>query len=168
MKTGSMAILLAVSVAICAAETKAPETVDAKAAFAKLKTLAGVWEADTSMGKVRTTYEVIAGGSTIVERESGEKMPVMLTLYHLDGDRLLLTHYCAAGNQPRMLARRFDPAKGELRFEFLDATGLADGGGHMRNATIRFDGDRSLSASWEFYQNGKLKSTENWRYARVQ
>jgi hypothetical protein len=46
-------------------------------------------------------------------------------LYHLDGDRLLLTHDCMAGNPPRMQLDSFDPASGELRFEFADATGLA-------------------------------------------
>ena len=65
---------------------------DAKAAYARLKTLAGSW---------------------------------VLTVFHLDGDRLILTHYCMAGNQPRMQATSYDAKKGEIRFQFLDATNLA-------------------------------------------
>ena len=28
----------------------------------------------------------------------------MISMFNLDGDRVVLTHYCAAGNQPRMVA----------------------------------------------------------------
>jgi hypothetical protein len=51
------------------------------------------------MGKVHVSYELIAGGTSLVEKESGERMPAMLTVYYLDGDRLLLTHYCMAGER---------------------------------------------------------------------
>jgi hypothetical protein len=145
----------------------AESAIDPKVAFARLKSLAGEWEADTQMGKVQVSYEVIAGGTAVVERESGEKMPVMLTLYHLDNGRLLLTHYCAAGNQPRMQASAYSPQTGELEFRFLDATNLAEGAGHMRNARFRFLTSDRLESRWEFHENGKLKSTETWQYKRV-
>jgi len=74
----------------------------AAAMFARIKSLAGQWEAQVNGGKAEITYEVIAGGSAVMERESAEGMPPMLTVYYLDGNRLLLTHYCMAGNQPRM------------------------------------------------------------------
>src|SRR5215470_4974278 len=116
MKTISLLItgLLLVSVTLAAAPA-ANSSNDATAAFARLKTLSGEWEATTSMGKTHLSYQVISGGNAVVERESNEKTPEMLTVYYLDGDRLLLTHYCMAGNQPRMEARAFDPQTGELR-----------------------------------------------------
>ena len=55
---------------------------------------------------------------------AGAGRPTMLTLYHRDGNRLVLTHYCMAGNQPRMQAKPFDAGANELAFEFLDATDL--------------------------------------------
>ena len=42
------------------------------AAFARLKTLVGDWEADTKMGKAHLSYELIAGGTALVEKESAE------------------------------------------------------------------------------------------------
>jgi len=137
------------------------------AAFARLKTLVGEWEANTQMGKAHLSYELIVGGTALVEKETGEKMPAMLTVYHLDGDRLVLTHYCMAGNQPRMRARAFDVESGKLEFEFLDATNLAAGGGHMHSAKIHFVDTDHLKTEWAFYENGAQKFTESAEYTRV-
>jgi len=137
------------------------------AAFARLKTLVGEWEANTQMGKAHLSYELIGGRTALVEKETGEKMPAMLTVYHLDGDRLILTHYCMAGNQPRMRARAFDAESGQLEFEFLDATNLQAGGGHMHSAKIRFVDNDHLKTEWAFHENGAQKFTEGAEYTRV-
>ena len=98
----AIASLLLAAAALPAAGQKS-DAPAGPAAFSRLKTLVGEWETDSQQtGKIHTSYEPIAGGTALVERESGDKMPVMMTVYHLDGDRLLLTHYCMAGNQPRM------------------------------------------------------------------
>jgi hypothetical protein len=137
-------------------------------AFSRLKSLVGEWEADTRMGKAYLTYELIAGGTALVERERGDKMPEMLTVYHIDGTRLILTHYCAAGNQPRMQAQPYDPAGNEVRFRFVDATNLASpAAGHMHNATIRFIDAGHIESEWQFYENGKPKLTEKAEYTRI-
>src|SRR5687767_11529664 len=97
-----ISILLLASVAVHASHAIEAGSVDSTAAFTRLKTLVGEWRADSGMGKTHVEYELIAGGNTLLERETVEKMPPMLTVYHMDGERLLLTHYCVAGNQPRM------------------------------------------------------------------
>ena len=142
--------------------------VDAKAAYARLESLAGEWEADTSMGKVHVSYELIAGGSALVERETMEHMPPMETVYHLDGNRLQLTHYCALGNQPKLEARAYDARTGNLEFGFLSATNLASPtAAHMHNATFRFIDDKHFAAAWELYENGARKSVETAQYTRL-
>ncbi len=169
MKTQMFALpaMLLASMALYAAEAKTEPSNGTPEAFSQLKSLVGEWQADTQMGKVRLTFQLIAGGTALVERETGEKMPEMLTVYTVDGDHLLLTHYCAAGNQPRMQAHPYDPQSREIRFQFLNATSLAPGGGHMHNATIRFVDDRHLISEWQFYENGQLKFTETAQYTRV-
>ena len=150
------------------AGTPATTTVDATAAFAKLKALAGTWEGTTDKGTARVTYEVISGGNAVVEHETMSKMPEMLTVYYLDGNRLLLTHYCMIGNQPRMEAQAFDPQTGELRFQFLDATNLANANaGHMHNATLHLTDNNHISAEWQFFENGQPKFSEKVQYSRV-
>ena len=62
-----LASLLLAAVAVHAASSKSEHTNDA-AAFSRLKTLAGEWEADTAMGKAHLSYEVIAGGTALVEK----------------------------------------------------------------------------------------------------
>jgi len=161
-------VLAAAAIAVLHAASPKSETSAGPAAYARLKTLVGEWEADTGMGKVHVSYELIAGGTSLVERESGEKMPAMLTVYHLDGDRLLLTHYCMAGNQPRMLARAFNPETGEVDFEFLDATNLKPGAGHMHNVKFRLADNDHFSSEWEFYENGQRKMAETAQYTRVE
>ena len=157
---------LVLAAAAVYAGPKAEGSSDA-AAFARLKTLVGEWEANTQMGKAHLSYELIAGGTALVEKETGEKMPAMMTVYHLDGDRLMLTHYCMAGNQPRMRARAFDAASGRLEFEFLDGTNLTTAEGHMHNAKIQFGDADHVKTEWAFYENGAQKFTEGAEYTRV-
>ena len=160
-------MLAAVQLAVVQAAGPKSENAPGPAAYARLKTLAGEWEADTGMGKAHLSYDLIAGGTSLVERETGEKTPAMETVYYLDGDRLLLTHYCMAGNQPRMQARAFNPETGEVAFEFLDATNLKPGSGHMHNVKIRLVDNDHFNAEWEFYENGQRKMAETAQYTRV-
>jgi hypothetical protein len=160
--------LLLVWLVARAAGPNPEDQVDAKAAYARLGTLAGEWEADTSMGKVHVRYELIAGGSALVERETMEHMPAMETVYHLDGNRLQLTHYCVLGNQPRLEARAYDAKTGNLEFGFLSATNLASpASAHMHNASFHFVDGKHFTAAWELYENGAKKSVETAQYTRV-
>ncbi len=163
------AVVLLLPLAGLAAGTKTPGGVDTQAAYARLRSLAGEWEASTPMGKAHITYELIANGSALVEREwFDQNLAPMETIYHPDGDRLLLTHYCMLGNQPRMQAESYNSETGELKFKFLDGTNLASpNAGHMHNATFRFVDDKHLVAEWELFENGKLKNTEHFDYYRV-
>lgn len=150
--------------AVHAADTKAPAS-GAAAAFEHLKSLAGEWQA---ADKSRLTYELTGGGTAVVEKFTSESMPAMHTVYHLDGDRLLLTHYCIAGNQPRMVAGPFDSKTGEVEFKFLDATNLAKpGAGHMHGVRMRFVDSNRLETHWQFFENGQPKFTEDVTYSRV-
>jgi hypothetical protein len=141
--------------------------VEPKAAFARLKGLVGDWEADSSKGKVRSRYELIAGGSVLLEHLSMPGDDEMLTAYHLDGDRLVLTHYCVAGNQPQMLAQRFDSSSGELDFAFTTASNLKPGAGHMHDVNFRLISEDRYDAKWDFVEAGKTKFSEDLHYTRV-
>lgn len=161
-----LASLLLVAPAVCNAGS--PPAIDASAAFDRLRSLAGTWETKTDKGPFRINYEVISGGSAVVEREVVENMP-METIYHLDGARLMLTHYCMLGNQPRMEAREYDPETGEIRFEFLDITNLTNPDAlHMHNVKFELVDADHVTADWESFEGGKYKATEHFEFTRVQ
>jgi outer membrane lipoprotein-sorting protein len=134
----------------------------ATAAFNKLKTLAGTWESTGKNGKVTSSYEVMSNGSALVEHLNTPGEGSMLTVFHLDGDRLVLTHYCTAGNQPHMQAEAYDPTSNKIVFNFAGGGSLSDANvGHMHNVAFKFTSADAFSADWTFHENGKPKFTEN-------
>jgi hypothetical protein len=138
------------------------------AAFDHLKQLAGDWESTSSKeGVSRLRYTLTANGSALQEQFTG-KPGEMLTVYTLDGDRILMTHYCVAHNQPRMAAKNLDPATGDFHFDFVDLAGApSDSIGHMHSMTIHIVDADHIQTNWFFYENGKAKFTEASYYTRV-
>ena len=147
----ALAFLLA-TVGICGGEAIEPA-----AGLDTLKSLAGTWEGTNEKGQeVRLTYEIVALGSAVLETiEIQEKKKIdMVTLYHLDGDNLMLTHYCAVGNQPRMKAVAVE--KDRIKFDFMDVTGLSSpDAGHMRRAEFEFHDEDRLTSRWTWHQDGE-------------
>lgn len=146
-----------------------PATAGPAVAFERFKLLTGVWAGRSTKGWVdQVTLDVIAAGS-VVRSTSFDAHPgeTMLTLYHMDGDRLMLTHYCVARNQPRMVATRFEDDGKRITFEFLDATNLPRlGTGHMHSAIVQFRDDDHFSSRWTWFQDGKESWMEEIVYER--
>jgi len=123
-------------------------------AWDALRGLAGTWDARTAKGAtVRLAYRFVANDSVLVETFTTKSGRETLTLFHLDGARLLATHYCAQGNQPRL---QLDPASGtptRLVFDFVDATNLKDGAAHLRRLEIEVLGEDRFRKT-ETYRSG--------------
>ena len=124
--------------------------------FEKMKSLEGVWQGETQDGKsAHISYKVVSAGSVVMETIDHEGMPgMMVTMYHLDGDRLMMTHYCSAGNQPRMRLVSSTPTS--LTFAMFDATNLASKNeGHMRKVVITWTDANHITADWTMSKDGK-------------
>jgi hypothetical protein len=161
--------LFVVPISLAAADVNTGSTSAAAAGFERLKALAGTWQGESDMGKAQATYEVIANGSVVLERITMDRHGTMVTAYHLDGDKLELTHYCMAGNQPSMVAKSINPATGEIVFDFASISNLTDpNAGYMHNASFQLADNNHFTAAWTFYENGKAKFTATLRYTRVQ
>ena len=133
----------------------------AAAAFDKLKALSGDWvDVDGSMGmkdQVAVSYRVTGGGNAVVETLFGGTPMEMTTVYHKDGRHIALTHYCAAGNQPRMRAATTDGKS--LVFDFDGGTNLDPAkDGHMHAGRIDFLGEDRVKAQWYGWAGGKPSS----------
>jgi hypothetical protein len=155
------------------ASQPAPPDTPARRAYAQIKALAGTWEGKSSKGWTeRLTIKPIAAGSCVMEESqfAHDANPVnnMLTVYHLDGEHLMLTHYCMAKNQPRLRASTFSDDGKQVTFEFLDGTNLASRDvGHMDKVVIYFDAADSFRSHWTFYARGKEQWMEQITYKRV-
>jgi hypothetical protein len=128
--------------------------------FEKLKGLAGDWEiaspkSGVQKGKVMARYHLTSGDSAVVETVfPGEGME-MVTVYHRDGDQIMLTHYCHVGNQPRMRTKGIADS-GELVFDFVDGTNFDPATDtHMHDARIRFVDADHIHSEWQLYKDGK-------------
>ncbi|RPH69825.1 MAG: hypothetical protein EHM78_13755 [Myxococcaceae bacterium] len=92
----------------------------------------------------------------------------MTTVYHLDGADLRMTHYCAARNQPRLRAVRFDEAQGSAEFTLVDVTGVGPKNpGHVQGFFVRLlDSDR-LNLRFTFGGGSGPGGVENILVRRV-
>ena len=154
-------VVLGLSVAPAMAQSKA------QASFDKLKTLAGNWEGAAGGMTSKVSYRVISNGSVIEETMQNGTEDPMVTIYHLDGDRLMVTHYCGAGNQPRMVASP-DPSKPNVfAFRFLDATNLSSTQeGHMRDLVLTIVDRDHITQQWTWHAQNKEEKMELFKFTR--
>lgn len=122
----------------------APPESKGTSAMERMKSLEGVWEGKDPEGNAVTiSYKLVSAGSSVEETIDHGKMghDAMVTMYHLDGDKLMMTHYCSMGNQPRMRSKGL--LSGRLDFSYVDATNLKSPAEHrMTRLVMSFpDGD---------------------------
>ena len=141
--------------AVAPAQSEAPS--DAQKAFELMKTLAGSWEGTIMGMSTRITIRVTSSGNAILHEATGLGRPDNpITMFYVDGDRLLLTHYCDSGNRPRMVGKTSPDGK-TVEFGFLDVSGstqrgmmnhmvftMIDANHHSEAATYMFPGNKPM------------------------
>lgn len=162
MKRPASALALAVSLAASPMSYAAPP--DASAAFTQLKALEGRWvghvqKADGPPAEV--TYRNISGGTAVMEVLFPGTPHEMTSIYHLDGDQLVMTHYCAMGNQPRMKLVAVDGNR--LRFDFTGGSNMdPQKSTHIHGGEIRLQGPDTIEAEWDVFAKGKPAGTNRF------
>ena len=134
-----------------------PMSASTAAAFDRLKELVGDWEGKTAEGRpVQVSYRLISAGTCVEESMTQGGQANMVSIYCPDGDGVLMTHYCAANNQPRMRAARLSGDRNVLSFAFVDVSNLPDdAAGHMHHLEMTFQDARHFSQAWTYRQNGQ-------------
>jgi hypothetical protein len=165
-------VVIAVAAALAQSGAQKPEPVqsDAQKAFNTLKTLAGEWEGHVTMNPpmasvqdatLHLSLRVASMGNTLMhEMHAADYNPVLnpgkqddpITMFVVDGDRLLLTHYCDANNRPRM-AGRISPDGKTVEFDFLDVSGNLQHG-HMQHAKFTIIDANHHTEDWTFLMPG--------------
>jgi hypothetical protein len=126
-----------------------------RVAFERLKTLVGEWRGTSAKGRTfGITYRLSAGDTVLVETWALASGRESLTLYHLDGDDLVATHYCPIGNQPRMKLKRWSGGD-VLDFAFVSATNLPDPNvAHQDSFRLELIDAAHIARSETYLENG--------------
>jgi hypothetical protein len=153
-----------------ASKPAAPKS-EAQIAFGKLKALEGSWEGRVTTvppqpeidGKLtEVSLRVTSMGNALLHNMKMAGRPDdPITMLYLDQGRLLLTHYCDAGNRPRMAAKASPDGK-TVAFDFLDVAGpmqyghmhnaaftVLDANNHVEEWTYMLPGDKAVRARFE-------------------
>lgn len=172
MKTKLMAMMAALILAACVAQPVAvtPATSQERAAlFDQLKPLEGYWNYYDSKGKWQGSGRIAltAGGSALREVMFSGAPHEMTNVYHMDGGSLVLTHYCASGNQPRLRLPAYHLTKpGEFDFRFDSISNWASGDDYMGRLKLEIADQDHASQTWTSYKGGKVASTETFTLKR--
>ncbi len=166
--------VVAASMAMTYADETAPQetgTSVAAAQFEQLKTLAGEWHGTGIHGEdvvdAIISYRITAAGSVVMETMAAGTEFEMITMYHLNGDNLMLTHYCALKNQPRMKATPSSDTS-NIVFTYLDGTNMvSDDAPHMHDVTFDFLGEDQIKTVWSMHADGAEQNQAKFNLKRV-
>ena len=173
----SMAVIVvaAASIATTFADETVPDKTSASVAaaqFEQLKTLAGEWRGMGKHGEELVeaiiSYRITAAGSVVMETMAADTEFEMITMYHLNGEELMLTHYCALKNQPRMKATPSSDTS-TIVFTYIDGTNMvSDKAPHMHRVTFDFLGEDEIKTVWSMYADGAEQSQAKFSLKRVE
>ncbi len=131
------------------AQSNAQKTLD------RFKSMVGTWQGKSPSGETsEVTYRLAAGGTAVMAdmHMAGDDM---MSMYYVNGDDLLMTHFCPSNNQPRMKAA-ISPDLNTVSFDFMDATNLrGPNAGHMHRAVFIFSDADHYTEEWTWKQAEK-------------
>lgn len=149
------------------AATGSPEAVvyDAASAMAFLATTSGDWVSGSAQhehggaapagNRGVVSVKTKAAGSAVVHTYAQGTPGEMETIFHMDGDQLLLTHYCALQNAPVLKFVKTNKP-GELKFEFLGGTNFDPAiDAHLHESTFVIKDKDTIEQSSTVFAGGK-------------
>lgn len=153
----ALAVALVASAADSPASTNSAKNGKGNAGWEWMKSLQGEWEGSYE-GKVATSasYRLVSNGTALMETLVSPDHSDMITMYTPDGDRMMMTHYCSANNQPRMRAPAASGGGKRLVFDYVDATNLeAPDAMHMHKLVVTWNDPDHFTQQWTSREKGK-------------
>jgi hypothetical protein len=148
--------IVSLALVVTSAALFAAEKTMSEEAFDRLVLLRGEWHGQTDGVKTTLIYTLTANGSTLMEECRREKGPQMITMFTVDGDHLIATHYCSAKNQPQMATSAITDAQKPLAFSLVRVTGLkSPDAWHNTGLTVIQEDNDHLTQEWTYEFKGK-------------
>jgi hypothetical protein len=145
---------------IVASPSQAADKTKSEQAFDRLTSLKGEWKGEPDGVKTTLIYTLTADGSVLMEQCRPEGGPEMITMFTVDGDHLIATHYCVAGNQPQMVTGVPGDLDKGLTFSLERVTGMkTPGDWHNTGITLTLDDKDHMTQRWTYLYKGKTGTT---------
>jgi hypothetical protein len=123
----------------------------------QMKSLAGQWNADSSMMPGKTfliTYEVTSSGSAVIETLFKGEPFEMVTVYNDDEGILAMNHFCSLKNQPRMKLE--SSSENSLNFRYSGGTNIdPDVDSHMHAMDLIVVDENTIEHEWSLFKDGE-------------
>ncbi len=160
MKRALLICVVGVMVLVGGAVAPATDKTKSEEAFDRMASLVGEWKGEQSGVEIKLIYTLTADGSALMEEFRPKKGPVMITMFTVDGDHLIATHYCSAKNQPQMETAAITDVQKPLTFSLVRVTGLKtpDAWHNTGLAVIQEDSDH-LTQEWTWLYKGETGKT---------
>lgn len=144
---------------------KTGNTITDEQMMSRLESLEGEWESQDADGNWNTAavFSVSSNGSVVREIMFPGQPHEMTNLYHLDGTNAVVTHYCAIGNQPRMVAKGITKTEDGPAFdyEFDSVSNLRPDHTHvMGSLRLVFIDDDHIRQDWTSMATDKTAEGE--------
>ena len=141
---------------VLAASAPAADKTNSEQAFERLALLQGEWQGVADGVNTTLIYTLTANGSTLMEQCRPEKGHEMVTIFTVDGDHLIATHYCSARNQPQLATGAINDAQKPLAFSLVRVTGLKSPDDfHNTGLTVIQEDNDHLTQEWLYDAKGK-------------
>lgn len=135
--------------------------------FERLKSLQGTWvKADSENSDFYIDFAFTANGTVLMENWMYKGNTHSVTVYHLNGENVIATHYCPQGNQPRLVSQTASTSN-DIAFAFLDATNLLPEASHQHSLAFEII-DTDTVVRHESYKKGDTVSPSQMRLIRMQ
>ena len=161
---GVVAVASSLLVGCGGLQVKKPASPEQQAALlGNVKRMAGEWEMKDPNGTwvPACAFKVTSNGSVVREVMFAGAAHEMTNMYHMDGDSIVMTHYCSMGNQPRMRATKAEKlADGSVAipFEYDSVSNLAkQDDGYMGKMTLIIKDDKHAEERWQHMKEGKVE-----------
>lgn len=167
MKRSFLYELASMMALVLATAALAADKIKSEEAFDRLASLKGEWKGQIDGVNTTLIYTLAANGSALMEECRPGKGPEMITMFTIDGDHLIATHYCSAKNQPQMATSAITDAQKPLVFSLVRVTGLKSANDwHNTGLKVIQEDNDHLTQEWSYQFKGKT-GKNIFHFARV-